>query len=145
MRHQSSQGWRRCKITASLPQVVHNAAKRIFGESGSGTWGKVKDCHCFALQPLTDVDQLCQSLHHCKYGTALFSSLKLNQPAFKTACEPLWSEASSYQVASFLCVRARACGNGDQRALLIDRRGVTEIVSYLLLLIPITSNRNLGI
>ena len=46
---------------------------------------QVKDCHCFALQPLTDVDQLCQSLHHCKYGTALFSSLKLNQPAFKTA------------------------------------------------------------
>lgn len=41
MRHQSRQRWRRCKITASLPQVVHNAAKRIFGESGSGTWGKV--------------------------------------------------------------------------------------------------------
>lgn len=46
---------------------------------------QVKDCHCFALLPLTDVDLLCQSLHHCKYRMALFKSLRLNQPAFKAA------------------------------------------------------------
>ncbi|CAM9202408.1 unnamed protein product, partial [Bubo scandiacus] len=43
--------------------------------------------------------------HHHKSRTGLLKSLRLNQPAFITACDPLWSEASPYQVASFLCVR----------------------------------------